>query len=61
LSLALDLSGFGVGFDVLDALEVGVEAEGDGEGAEVHREIPEVDEVLLGDSVGVEEAVVAVV
>ena len=61
LGLAFDLAGFGVGFDVLDGFEVGVEAEGDGEGRELHGEVPEVDEVLLRNRIRVTQPVKAVV
>lgn len=59
VSLALNLPSFLVGFDVRDALQVGVETERDGEGAELHHEIPEVEEVRLGDLVAVVQAIEA--
>jgi len=61
VSLALNLSSLFVGFDVSNALQVGVETERDGECAELHHEIPEVDEVRLRDLVGVLQVVITVV
>lgn len=49
------------GLDVLDALQIGIEAKRNGDGGEFHHEVPEVDEVLFGDLELVLELLVALV